>query len=252
MSVLLPGVDADTGAIDRNHGGYAACAVCQPIDGAVEVYVQWGRTNCSSGHSTEYSGLVMSQWYSSAQKTQENACVDREREMRPNSVAGHLGGDSLGARLYTTEMRGGSSDEALYPQYREVACAVCSVAFPPTPPMPPSPPPSLPPPPTAFQLCGADCNTRHGPFSSGNKEVAACQHGCNFVFRLNQTAAACEAACSTHTTTCLYWQIERQACMGTCARSIVPPWSALLREELLSEEDALSCGDFICGSSFCG
>jgi hypothetical protein len=36
----------------------AACALCQR-PGALQTYVQWGRTNCSNGHTTEYYGLIM-------------------------------------------------------------------------------------------------------------------------------------------------------------------------------------------------
>ena len=129
VCVCVRSPDADTGALDGNEGGYAACAVCQPTDGAIEVYTQWGRTNCSSGHRTEYSGLVMAQRYSghgTYQRTTENVCVDLERARQADMPTGHLP-DGLGSRLYTTEMEGGSSDESLYPPNREVACAVCSV-----------------------------------------------------------------------------------------------------------------------------
>jgi len=109
----------NTGVLDKNHAGDAACAVCQHKT-ASTVYVQWGRTSCSNGHNTEYTGLVMANHYT--QQKSENICVDLEREVHP----GNNGGNTGGGYLYTSEMEGGSSDEKLYPSNREVACAVCS------------------------------------------------------------------------------------------------------------------------------
>ena len=117
---LLYGTEYEnTGALDKNNNGDAACAVCEH-DTASNVYVQWGRTSCSDGHKTEYSGLIMGGYYT--QYNAENICVDLE--MAVHRVSSTSSND--GFRMYTTEMEGGSSDETQYPHDREVACAVCS------------------------------------------------------------------------------------------------------------------------------
>ena len=163
---------ASTGIIFTDSDGYAACGVCQPTDGAVDVYTQWGRTSCSNGHRTEYSGLVMSQYYSHSYKTEENVCVDNARDRRHDNTSA-LGPIQFLPRLYASEMRGGSSDEALYPTNREVACAVCSIRSPLAPPKQPAapPPPPAPVPPSPCQT--PDCTngvvyTRWGSHSCTN------------------------------------------------------------------------------------
>eukprot|EP01050_Picozoa_sp_SAG11_P005440 SAG11_NODE_384_length_9897_cov_11.158502_8_plen_575_part_00 len=117
---LLYGTEYEnTGAIDLNQDGDAACAVCQAS--TLQVYVQWGRNTCSNEHTTEYTGLVMGTHYS--QTKSSTVCVDVERA----TTAATDAADENGALLYTTEMEGGSSDEALYPHNREVSCAACSL-----------------------------------------------------------------------------------------------------------------------------
>merc|ERR1712176_706777 len=108
----------NTGAIDKNHDGDAACVVCMHKT-ASHIYVQWGRNTCTGGHTTEYSGLVMGKAYS--QSVGQTVCVDTERALHKRSVK-H---DDNGGLLYTTDMQQGSSDE-IYPHDREVSCAVCS------------------------------------------------------------------------------------------------------------------------------
>ena len=117
---LLYGMEYQTtGAIDKHHDGDAACAVCEHSS-ASNVYTQWGRTTCSNGHTTEYSGVIMSN--SHTQKKGESMCVDLERA-RHAASDGH---NHDGGLLYTSEMEGGSSDEEKYPHNREVACAICA------------------------------------------------------------------------------------------------------------------------------
>merc|ERR1711968_20017 len=58
---LLYGTEYEnTGArsLDKNANKDAACSVCR-VSSSTTVYTQWGRTSCSNGHVTEYSGLVM-------------------------------------------------------------------------------------------------------------------------------------------------------------------------------------------------
>jgi len=117
---LLYGMEYEnTGAIDKNSNKDAACVVCEHSS-ALDVYTQWGRTTCSNGHATLYSGLVMSNKYT--QTKGESVCVDVERAPHAMSYAG----DENGGLLYTSEMETGASDEHLYPGNREVACAVCA------------------------------------------------------------------------------------------------------------------------------
>jgi hypothetical protein len=87
---------------------------------AMFTYVQWGRQECTNGHELEYNGLVMGTHYS--QRKSEHVCVDYERMGHARSDAGNQDG----GLLYTTEMQGGSADEAAYPHDLEVGCAVCS------------------------------------------------------------------------------------------------------------------------------
>ena len=98
----------------------AACAMCQR-PGARHTYVQWGRQECTNGHTTEYNGLVMGTHYT--QQRSEHVCVDYARMGHAASSAA----DQNGGLLYTTEMEGGSIDESAYPHDHEVGCAVCSV-----------------------------------------------------------------------------------------------------------------------------
>ena len=138
---------ASTGAVFSDEGGYAACAVCQPADGAVDVYTQWGRTSCSNEHHTEYNGWVMSQHYNRDNRVEENVCVDSSLGRRVDRTSDALSSDPLMPRLYVSEMEAGASDESLYPTDREVSCAVCSVPYPPAPPPAPHTPPTPPSPP---------------------------------------------------------------------------------------------------------
>merc|ERR1712139_263309 len=109
---LLYGVEYQNQA---NQNRDAACAVCQHKT-LTNVYVQWGRTSCSNGQVSEYSGMVMSTHYT--QKKSSNICVDLARE-------GHMASsnsDQNGGMLYKTEMESGAADETLYKTNREVAC----------------------------------------------------------------------------------------------------------------------------------
>ena len=98
---------ASTGIIFTDSDGYAACGVCQPTDGAVDVYTQWGRTSCSNGHQTEYDGLIMAQWYKRYGDPEEFVCVDLQRQRRVGNSQAPLGETQTIPRLYVTEMQEG-------------------------------------------------------------------------------------------------------------------------------------------------
>merc|ERR1712226_1469870 len=123
---LLYGTEYEnTGAVDKNHNGDAACAVCQSKKAAT-VYVQWGRTTCSNGHKLEYYGLIMANHYSHQGKSMY-LCVDWSRSVHIRSS----NADHNGALLYTTEMQTSghsSGDEAQYGHDRELSCVVCSTS----------------------------------------------------------------------------------------------------------------------------
>ena len=101
----------------------AACVVCQH-NTAKSIYVQWGRVECSNGHMTQYSGLIMAS-KTTLHKT-ESICVDTERASHGTSVWNRGGA----TRLYTTEFvsKKLALNEQVYTDNREVACAVCSPA----------------------------------------------------------------------------------------------------------------------------
>merc|ERR1719420_1090463 len=118
---LLYGTEyQNTGSIDKNHDGDAACAVCSVPD--VSVYTEWGRYGSCTGDSTEmlYKGVVLADWH--WHRRSEFICVDEERATH----AANHGGDQNGALLYSTEMEGGSSYESWYPHDLEVGCSVCA------------------------------------------------------------------------------------------------------------------------------
>ena len=111
----------DTGALDNRHSQDAACVVCQHKT-AKSVYVQWGRVSCSNGHVTQYSGLIMAsgaKFYK-----MESICVDLERAVHSTSNSAL----TSSAKLFTTEFVSSekATDDQVYTDYREVACAVCS------------------------------------------------------------------------------------------------------------------------------
>jgi hypothetical protein len=116
----------ETGAVDNQVDQDAACAVCEhPM--ASNVYVQWGRTDCSTDHQTLYDGIIMATYYTQQRST--NICVDMEFAAHPGSS----GSDEQGALLYSSEMESGgsawtdgASDESMYPPNRELACALCA------------------------------------------------------------------------------------------------------------------------------
>ena len=108
--------------LDANEDKDMGCVQCQRAN-TVQTYVQWGRTSCSNGHQLEYSGLVMSAWSMGTSKKSEYLCVDPARTPHAQSSDAN----DHGALLFTTEMRSGSADESVTPEYYEVACAVCSV-----------------------------------------------------------------------------------------------------------------------------
>ena len=103
-------------ALDKNPGGDAACAVCEYEDTSA-VYLQWGRVSCSNGHTTQYSGMIMT----SLTRNYKTGliCVDHQRAVRDSK-------SRIRGQLYLTEMWNGAMDETKYPKHRELACAVCS------------------------------------------------------------------------------------------------------------------------------
>ena len=119
---LLYGMEyQNTGAIDKNHDGDAACAVCRHAT-AVATYTEWGRYgSCSTaGHTLLYTGVVMANYYT--QYKSESVCVDFERAVHAeNSWSSHNGG-----RLYTSEMESGSSHEGWYAHDNELGCTARS------------------------------------------------------------------------------------------------------------------------------
>merc|ERR1712054_243852 len=129
QGALLYGVEYETtsGAIDTSPDGKsignqdAACAVCVHKF-ASTVYTQWGRTQCSNNHHTEYTGVIMTTYYTYYKS--DALCVNRLFDHLKDGVNNK--GDNNQGRLVTTEMIDGAADEGAYPQYRELACAVCS------------------------------------------------------------------------------------------------------------------------------
>ena len=105
-------------AAERYNGGEAACAVCEDTT-ATAVYVQWGRVNCSHGHRTQYSGLVMGGHKNLFPS--ENVCVDRTRELRVSETGDSVIVASSKSRLYLSEVQHGSHENS-----SQTACAVCS------------------------------------------------------------------------------------------------------------------------------
>lgn len=101
---------SNLGSRHVNHD--AACVVCQKKK-PYTLYIQWGRTTCSSSHKTEYSGLVMSTKHD--QKKSANLCVDVERAYHPFSSSS----DDNGGRLYVSEIKDGAMSERTYPPNRE-------------------------------------------------------------------------------------------------------------------------------------
>ena len=117
---LLFGTEyATTGALDWNTNGDAACAVCQRGQ-ATQSYVQWGRRTCSNGHRTEYTGYVMGE--KTAHARRESLCIDTRRMAHATSTSTNDGG----ALLFLAEMEGSAGNREAFPNYREVACAMCT------------------------------------------------------------------------------------------------------------------------------
>merc|ERR1719367_223344 len=111
----------NTGTLDINENGDAACAVCEYTKEHREVYTQWGRQSCSNGHDLVYKGLVMSNHH--AHQRSMHLCVDWQRQVHQlSSIHNHDGN-----LLYTTEMER-SADEHAYARDVEVGCAVCGAS----------------------------------------------------------------------------------------------------------------------------
>jgi hypothetical protein len=110
----------DTGVMNKNHDRDAACVVCQH-DTAAAIMTQWGRFgSCTNDMEKVYDGLVMAEYHGNY--ASDNICVDMEREYHE----GDDGHNRDGARLWTTEMFSGASNEEWYPNYIEVGCTVCA------------------------------------------------------------------------------------------------------------------------------
>jgi len=118
---LLYGTEyQNTGAIDHNHDGDAACAVCRYLSEARDVYVQWGRSSsCSNSHAAVYKGFSMGERFTHHRSTR--VCVHTAREMHARSSWS----DHNGALLYTTELEMSVSGVAVN---TEVGCSSCAGA----------------------------------------------------------------------------------------------------------------------------
>jgi hypothetical protein len=109
----------NTGAIDHNQGGDAACVVCRHLTPHKDVYVQWGRSNgCSNSHDTVYWGYVMGNRYTQHRST--FLCVHTARETHAHSSFSNHNG----ALLYTTEIE--STNFGGTAQNSEVGCSSCA------------------------------------------------------------------------------------------------------------------------------
>ncbi|CAK0844604.1 unnamed protein product [Prorocentrum cordatum] len=116
---LLYGTEyQNTGALDANHDGDAACAVCRKRSKHRDVFVQWGRsTSCSNSLPTVYKGYIMANHYTQHRSTR--VCVDTARETHAQS-SWH---DNNGALLYTTEFEVPVSGVSAN---HEVGCSACA------------------------------------------------------------------------------------------------------------------------------
>jgi len=125
---LLYGMEYEnTGAIDKNHNGDAACAVCRHAT-VSSTYTEWGRYgSCSAaGHTPVYTGVIMANRYTEYKS--ESVCVDLERAVH----AGSSTSDQNGGRLYTSELEHGSAHGGWYQHDIELGCTVCVVTSEPT------------------------------------------------------------------------------------------------------------------------
>jgi hypothetical protein len=104
-------------ALDKNHDGDAACAVCEYMKPLQDVSIEWGRQTCSTGDLV-YHGLIMADKH----RTTTNLCVDWERQVHSRNEAGNNDGNLL----YTSEMESGSSDEKAYAPNVDLGCATCA------------------------------------------------------------------------------------------------------------------------------
>jgi len=118
---LLYGAEyQNTGAIDANHDGDAACVVCRYLTPHRDVYVQWGRSSsCSNSHAAVYNGYSMGEKFTHHRSTR--VCVHTAREMHARSSWS----DHNGALLYTTELEMSVSGVAVN---TEVGCSSCAGA----------------------------------------------------------------------------------------------------------------------------
>ena len=108
----------NTGAIDKNHDGDAACAVCQH-DTAIQTFTEWGRYGgCTGGYAQVYTGVIMATHYT--HEASESVCVDLERAVH----AGSSNSNNNGGLLYSTEVEQGSAHEGWYPHNVEAGCTV--------------------------------------------------------------------------------------------------------------------------------
>jgi len=118
---LLYGAEyQNTGAIDANHDGDAACVVCRYLTPHRDVYVQWGRSSsCSNSHAAVYNGYSMGEKFTHHRSTR--VCVHTARETHARSDWS----DHNGALLYTTELEMSVSGVAAN---AEVGCSSCAGA----------------------------------------------------------------------------------------------------------------------------
>ncbi|KAK3577115.1 hypothetical protein CHS0354_037149 [Potamilus streckersoni] len=96
----------------------APCAICRTIR-STSIMIP-GRTNCYPGWTAEYSGYLVSSYYSQAAPS-EYVCLDGD----PEFIAGG-GGNQNGHVLYLVDVICGTLLCPPYVNGRELACVVCS------------------------------------------------------------------------------------------------------------------------------
>ena len=106
-----------------NSNGEVACAICQDDTGTTDVYVQWGRAECSNGHMTQYSGWSMSGGYTDY--AQNNLCVDKQFAKSNKNYTSVFRTDMV-SHLFSTIIYTDTCSRDDYVSGNVVPCAVCS------------------------------------------------------------------------------------------------------------------------------
>ena len=109
------GTEFETGPL---HDEGVGCAVCQTQQRNVVMIP--GRDKCYPGFTLEYAGYLATSHYTHHRTT--HICVDREPEPSIPSQSGN-NNDAL---LYAAEAQCGSLPCSIYPNRKDLLCAVCS------------------------------------------------------------------------------------------------------------------------------